>query len=690
MRGPLPDADGGWGPGPPTRTGSAPDGVEAADRPNGAAARRPDPPAAEPAGREPGGGTASRPHVIRPHVIVVGGGHAGAEAALAAVRAGARVTLVTLDPAAIGRLSCNPSIGGLAKGQLVREIDALGGLMGVAADAAATQFRMLNTRKGPAVRSPRAQVDRDAYADFVRASIAAEPDIAVVAGQVAAPLVRADRLCGMRLADGRELAADAAVLTTGTFLRGLMHVGERVSAGGRVGEAPAAELSGALSALGLQLVRLKTGTPPRIDARSVDLSSLPVIHGAPDDGAFSFRVAPPPGRTSVPTRVTRTTPWLHEHVRAHLHLSPYGRGALEGTGPRYCPSLEDKVVRFGDRDGHRVFIERETRAGHSLYLNGLSMCLPAEVQERIVRAVPGLQRARMLRPGYAVEYDAVPARQLQPTLECRAVRGLFLAGQLNGTSGYEEAAAQGLMAGLNAARSARGLPGVVLSREQAYIGVLVDDLVAASPTEPYRMFTSRAEHRLVLRHDNADRRLVPLGHAWGLVDAATHARLQRREQRLAAARAALDVDDLPACRRVRAGEALGPLLAEQPNLSRELAAAVGAADVEGDPDAPGREGVLDEGELEQVELDLRYAGYVERARRLLERIEAMSGMPLPERLDARLEQALSKEAVEVLRRSAPADLGRAARLPGVTPADVQLLALALEPPAAAPRRGLSR
>ena len=587
-------------------------------------------------------------------VIVVGGGHAGVEAALAARRLGATVVLVTLDPAAIGRMSCNPSVGGLAKGQLVREIDALGGLMGVAADATSMQFRMLNTRKGPAVQSPRAQVDNQAYAGFVRRTIETAPGVTVVAGQVRAVLERGGVFEGFALTDGSALRGDAAVLTTGTFLRGLMHVGEQRSAGGRVGEAPARELSASLSALGLQLVRLKTGTPPRVDRRSVDLSALEALVSPPETGAFSFRVAPPAGRPTVPTWRTATNGAVHELVRRNLHLSPYGRGALEGVGPRYCPSLEDKVARFGEREHHRVFVERESLGNETLYLNGLSMCLPAALQAEILRSVPGLSGARMLRPGYAVEYDAVPAFQLRPTLECRAVAHLYLAGQINGTSGYEEAGAQGLMAGLNAARAAAGLPGAVLGRHEGYCGVLIDDLVTSSPTEPYRMFTSRAEHRLVLRQDNADRRLMPRAREWGLLEPEAWERLQRKEKRIARALSAVGAGDAPRRRRLRAGERCADVAADCP----ELAALA-----------------LDDDEAGQVELDVQYEGYVERQARLLQRVEALAAVPLPESLDYLAMDALGREAREVLDRVRPVDLSQASRLAGVTRADLQLLAL---------------
>ncbi len=589
-------------------------------------------------------------------VLVVGGGHAGVEAARAAARVGARVELITLDPAAIGRMSCNPSIGGLAKGQLAREVDALGGLMGIAADHAAIQFRMLNTRKGPAVQSPRAQTDKERYAAFVRATTVGTPGVSVRRGQVAAILDQGGTQAGVRLTDGTRLSADAIVLTTGTFLRGLMHVGDRVSAGGRIGEAPARQLSASLRGLGLELVRLKTGTPPRIHAGSVDLSGLEQHIGPPDDGRFSFRTDPPKDRPSRPTWRTATTEATHDVVRENLARSPYGRGALESTGPRYCPSLEDKVVRFADRDHHRVFIEHETTDGPSLYLNGLSNCLPAEIQLEIVHSVPGLAGARLLRPGYAVEYDAVPAYQLRPTLECRALSGLFLAGQINGTSGYEEAAAQGLVAGLNAARAARGEDGLVLGRHEAYVGVLIDDLVSCCPREPYRMFTSRAEYRLLLRQDNADRRLAERAHAVGLLDDEALALQHVREANIARGIRALGQSDAPRRRRVAAGVTWATLSEEDPSLS-----SLG----------------LDSDEAMQVELDVRYAGYVARQRRDVERAAALESTPLPEALDDTLLGQLRLEAREVLRRIRPANLGQASRLAGVTPADVQLLALGL-------------
>ena len=634
----------------------------------------------------------------RCRVLVVGGGHAGVEAAAAAARAlggGADVWMVSMDPARIGAMSCNPAIGGLAKGQMVREVDALGGIMGVAADHAGIQFKVLNSSKGPAVRGPRAQCDKEAYLAEVQRLLAAH-GVRVVQGLVDRLLVEAGRCVGVQLHEparvwcasaqaiecnrsgerrampvfvpdahaespGAVIMADAVVLTTGTFMRALMHTGESRTAGGRVGEGVAAGISSALTELGFELGRLKTGTPPRLRRGTIDWESLPPQHGDDPPQMFSFLPASHmesgrfPKLRQVECRQTHTTHAMHELIRANLHRAPMYAGAMETTqGPRYCPSVEDKVVRFADRDSHGVFLEPECLFTDEVYCNGISTSLPAEIQAELVRNMPGCERAEVLRWGYAVEYDMVWPHQIDATAQTKPVPHLFLAGQINGTSGYEEAAAQGLVAGLNAARLAMGQPLARIGRDQGYIGVLMDDLVVRQPREPYRMFTSRAEHRLSLRSDNADERLTPLGREWGLVNDARWSVFSQEREMLQGIQKALEA--------ARIEGQSAALWARRPDATLDQLSAVLASPP-------------DRAKLDRVMTDLRYAGYLTRQRAEIRRQRESEHAPIPAGFDPEQVKGLRSEAREVMRRFRPATLGQASRLAGVNPADVALVAL---------------
>ena len=602
-------------------------------------------------------------------VVVVGAGHAGCEAALAAARLGARTALVTLRAGAIAQMSCNPAIGGLAKGQIVREVDALGGWMGRVADAAAIQWRLLNRSKGPAVRSPRAQCDRAAYSRIMRDVLRGQADLEVRQDSVDEVLVAGERVCGVRCASGRTYEARAVVLTTGTFLRGVLHVGPRTWSGGRIGEPAAERLSASLERAGLRLGRLKTGTPPRVDGRTLDYRALGEQPSDAEPVRFSFGPRPAHPLRRVSCWITGTTPAVHEAIRASLERAPLYSGQITSTGPRYCPSIEVKVVRFPDRARHQVFLEPEGLDTHWVYCNGLATSVPEDVQDMIVRRVPGMEGARILRYGYAIEYDFLPPTQICATLEAKAVEGLYLAGQINGTSGYEEAAGQGILAGVNAARSLEGKTAVVLRRDQAYIGVLIDDLVTKGTEEPYRMFTSLAEYRLRLRHDNADRRLTPIGREVGLVGDEAWRLLRRKEDEIQRAERVL-------ARVRRDGRTLADLLRRPEVTWQTLEAEVHELAALG----------LSAAARQQVEIEAKYAGYLARQEAQVCRARRMEDFPIPDDTDYGAVPHLRAEAREKLARVQPRSLGQAGRVAGIGPSDLAVLMIHLRrsPPAPAP------